>query len=102
MIGKFVLLCSDCNQRFLLCATLCKVAHVRFDLRYAEIALGLEAISTTRKCRLKYMSLAINIQLSITKRFYLEVAIIGKQSIWQFEFRCTAAQKLRSVCKRAF
>ena len=48
------------------------------------------------------MSLAINVQSSVTKRFYQEVAIKDKQSIWQFEFRCAAAQNLRSVCKRAF
>ena len=47
------------------------------------------------------MSLAINVQSSVTKRFYQEVVISDKQSIWRFEFRCAAAQKLRSVCKRA-
>ena len=47
------------------------------------------------------MSLTINVQSSVTKRFYQEVAIRDKQSIWRFEFRCAAAQKLRSVCKRA-
>ena len=47
------------------------------------------------------MSLAINVQSSVTKRFYQEVVIRDKQSIWRFEFRCAAAQKLRSVCKRA-
>ena len=47
------------------------------------------------------MSLAINVQSSVTKRFYQEVAIRDKQSIWRSEFRCAAAQKLRSVCKRA-
>ena len=50
------------------------------------------------------MSLAINVQSSVAKRFYQEVAIRDKQSIWRFEFRCAAAQKLRSVCmcKRAY
>ena len=48
------------------------------------------------------MSPAINVQSSVTKRFYQEVAISDKQSIWRFEFRCAAAQKLRFVCKRAF
>ena len=76
----------------------CVCARVRFDLRYAEIA---QAISTTRECRLKCMSLVINVQSSVTKRFYQEVAIRDKQSIWRFVFRCAAAQKLRSVCKRA-
>ena len=47
------------------------------------------------------MSLAINVQSSVTKRFYQEVAIRDKQSIKRFEFRCDAAQRLRSVCKRA-
>ena len=72
---------------------------MRFDLRYAEIALG--AIATTHECRLKCMSLAINVQSRVTKRFYQEVAIRDKQSIWRFEFRCAAAQNLRPAGRRA-
>ena len=82
-----------------LCAKLCECARaIRSALRRNRSIV----ISTTRECRLKCMSLAINVQSSVTNRFYQEVAIRDTQSIWRFEFCCAAAQKLRSVCKRAF
>ena len=103
MIGKFVCFIMF-RSRSAISTTRnfvqsCASARVRFDLRYAKIAQG--AILTTRECRLKCMSLAINVQSSVTKRFYQEVAIRDKQSIWRFEFCCAAAPKLRSVCKHA-
>ena len=51
------------------------------------------AISTTRECRLKCMSLAINVQSSVTKRFYQEAAIRGKQSTGDLSF---AALRLKN------
>ena len=106
MIGKFVCFIMF-RSRSAISTTRnfvqsCASARVQFDLRYAEIAQGAICDFTTRECRLKCMSLAINVQSSVTKRFYQEVAIKdNKQSIWRFEFRCAAARKLRSVCKRA-
>ena len=86
----FVLLRSDRDRRYLLRATLCKVVRVRAcdSIRATQKSLKERfAISTTRECRLKYMSLAINVQSSVTKRFYQKVTIRDKQSIWRFEFR---------------
>ena len=79
----------------------CACVRVRFICATQKSLKERFAISTTRECRLKCMSLVINVPSSVTKRFYQEVAISDKQSIWRFQFRCAAARKLRSVCKRA-
>ena len=98
MIGKFVCFIMF-RSRSAISSTRnfvqsCACAHVRFDLRYAEIALGAICDFNYALMQIEMYDPAIKVQSSVTKRFYQEVAISDKQSIWRFEFRYAAAQKL--------